>query len=290
MSVAFNLTPERALALWADRRASFQPGITQAVTAALPMAQIVEGILDVILHALIAEAPRAWAWLHRQLAKAGERIDGALTWERIRNDELREWLEARDNPYDLLQRSVKVLSEAIEADVETVEGERLLSLVGGGAGRAAGFFPDFNPRTVRAVERQPSTEVVVREPTAEEQLAEAEAIILALKAEVDHLTEALEARALVGELVVEDDAPEAVLVEEPTENPIELDLEPPDIVVPNLEPEDAPEPASIGDRARRAMEANPPRPSTPAIRSARRAPGSTRAPVRGTTRTLGGGQ
>ena len=283
MPAAFNLTPEHALSLWADRGASFRPSIVQAVTAGLPIAQIVEGILDVLLRAIIAESPRAWAWLHRQLAAAGDAIDGRLTWERIRNDELREWLEARDNPYNLLQRSVKVLSEAIEADVETVEGEQLLSMLGG-AGRAAGFFPSFDPRTVRAVKREPSNEVVVREPTAEEQLR---SLVVALEAENDRLRADLEAARTIEAPVVED-APETVIVEEPAEEPV-LDLEPPEIVVPIMEPEDAPEAVNVGDRARNAMKANPPRAKAPTARSARRAPGTTRQPV-SRARTLGGGK
>jgi len=267
---AFPLTATRALSLWGARRAARLPAIQAAVDAAKPVAEIVRPLVAEMMAELVAETrPRLWAWLTRALRRAGDKIDRGLTWEAIRNDDLRQWLENNDNPYDLLRPIVVQLSEAIEADVQAdaealEDGRELLALLGGGAGRSPGFFRE---RGLTMVERAPVEEQPTVEETAltvpevderDTMIADLIASNRDLSAEVEMLSAELAARHASATSIDADAVivePEVIVIDEREQPVLDDDL----LAAPeigDLEALDAPEPRALsaaGERARAAV-------------------------------------
>lgn len=240
--MGFPLTADTAASIWRQHRANHLPQITQAITAAVPIGQILEGVIGLIVAQLIEEAPRAWAWLHDKIQAAGAAIDGKLTWENVKNDRLREWLEANDNPYDLFVAGIKALSAEVMAEVDTIKGDRLKQMWG--AGRSPGFFT----RSDRPMKDRPATSMVVR-PSEDRALAQMVEAVQSLKedhaaltAEVDALraeNETLRAQLPTGAtLLPVDDDPEPTIPDLP---PPVIDLDPSDFSEVEVVPEPAPE-------------------------------------------------
>lgn len=95
----------------------------------------------------------ALSWLVSAILEAGHAIDEALTWERIRNERLREWFEDRDDVGAGIIRAINALASVIEEDCKSLQGrdpddvaaDLCVDLLGGG-GRTPGFFRNRAPR------------------------------------------------------------------------------------------------------------------------------------------------
>jgi len=93
------------------------------------------------------------SWLVSAILEAGHAIDEALTWERIRNERLREWFEDRDDVGAGIIRAINALASVIEEDCKSLQGrdpddvaaDLCVDLLGGG-GRTPGFFRNRAPR------------------------------------------------------------------------------------------------------------------------------------------------
>lgn len=214
------ITSDRILSDYRKNKSKFAAFITAGIAGGLPVADIIEYIARLIMREIIAEAPALWAWLHDALQQAGEAFDARHTWTFIKNDRLRAFVEANDNPYDILQRGVQALSDEIEDDISTAKGSRLLSLVGGEDDEIASFFRGTR---VRRSPLTPDPDAVVpadREPIPVESMAEASLLATnqRLSAEVDNLTAKID--SLTAELALY--KIDITTAEEEGEEPIDL--------------------------------------------------------------------
>lgn len=105
-------------------------------------------VREIVLEILEDSYRPLLAWLVGAILEAGHALDEALTWERIKNQSVREFFEDHDDIGAGLLRAISALSEAIAADAERVQGHTAedlqadiaVDLLGGGRGRR--FFRD----------------------------------------------------------------------------------------------------------------------------------------------------
>jgi hypothetical protein len=103
-------------------------------------------IREIVLEILQKSYRPALAWLVGRIVEAGHALDEALTWDRIKNESIREFFEDHDDIGAGILRAISALSEVIAADVdlikdqsvEDVSADLAVDLLGGGSVR--GFF------------------------------------------------------------------------------------------------------------------------------------------------------
>lgn len=129
--------------LWKEDRASNLVRLSVSLADGLGIDDLIR---EIVLEILQKSYRPALAWLVGRIVEAGHALDEALTWDRIKNDSIREFFEDHDDIGAGILRAISALSEVIAADVdlikdqsvEDVSADLAVDLLGGGSVR--GFF------------------------------------------------------------------------------------------------------------------------------------------------------
>ena len=129
--------------LWKEDRASNLVRLSVSLADGLGIDDLIR---EIVLEILQKSYRPALAWLVGRIVEAGHALDEALTWDRIKNESIREFFEDHDDIGAGILRAISALSEVIAADVdlikdqsvEDVSADLAVDLLGGGSVR--GFF------------------------------------------------------------------------------------------------------------------------------------------------------
>lgn len=129
--------------LWKEDRASNLVRLSVSLADGLGIDDLIR---EIVLEILQKSYRPALAWLVGRIVEAGHALDEALTWDRIKNQSIREFFEDHDDIGAGILRAISALSEVIAADVdlikdqsvEDVSADLAVDLLGGGSVR--GFF------------------------------------------------------------------------------------------------------------------------------------------------------
>lgn len=129
--------------LWKEDRASNLVRLSVSLADGLGVDDLIR---EIVLEILQKSYRPALAWLVGRIVEAGHALDEALTWDRIKNESIREFFEDHDDIGAGILRAISALSEVIAADVdlikdqsvEDVSADLAVDLLGGGSVR--GFF------------------------------------------------------------------------------------------------------------------------------------------------------
>ena len=129
--------------LWKSDRASNLVRLSVSLADGLGIDDLIR---EIVLEILQKSYRPALAWMVGRIVEAGHALDEALTWDRIKNESIREFFEDHDDIGAGILRAISALSEVIAADVdlikdqsvEDVSADLAVDLLGGGSVR--GFF------------------------------------------------------------------------------------------------------------------------------------------------------
>ena len=141
-------TAETAVALWQARRGSNLLRLAKLIGEETKIPDLVR---DVALDLVQQHYRPLLSRLATSIMDAGDSIDERLTWEGIRNETLREWLEQHDDLGDGLGaflKGISDLAQVIEEDATSLQGREqddvaadvALDLLGAGGSRGFRFF------------------------------------------------------------------------------------------------------------------------------------------------------
>ena len=283
---------ESAVALWTASRGTHLLRLAKLIGAETQIPDIVR---DIALDLVQQHYRPLLSRLATYIMEASDSLDERLTWENIRNDSLRAWLEKNDDVAETLVpflKGISDLAEVIEEDASKLQGrdeeevaaDVALDLLG--AGKGFRFFRRERGRLRdRPIIEPPNGgQNLPRQITEKEQAdEEALALIATLRAELQYLTQELQAERnmrLEAEALLDaiDEADGQVPAAEPVEEPVDDPLAPVDdeegeeaVAAPEPAAEPAAEPAealSVGERAKRLSKID--YPSSTAQRRSRR--------------------
>jgi hypothetical protein len=282
---------ETAVALWQAKRGTNLVRLARLIGEDT---QIPDLVRDVALDIVQQHYRPLLSRLATYLMEASDSLDDKLTWENIRNDSLRAWLERNDDVAETLVPFIKGINDlavVIEEDANSLQGREAddvaadvaLDLLG--AGRGFRFFRRERGRLRDRplVEPPNGGENLPRLITEKEQAdEEALALIETLRSELTALQNELhtektlrqEAEALleaIEQAGVEDESPEPVEESDDPLAPVEEE-EGEEAAEPVAEPAAEPEPVaamSVGERAKRLSKIDYPSTSTAKRRSRR---------------------
>ena len=283
---------ESAVALWTASRGTHLLRLAKLIGAETQIPDIVR---DIALDLVQQHYRPLLSRLATYIMEASDSLDERLTWENIRNDSLRAWLEKNDDVAETLVpflKGISDLAEVIEEDASKLQGrdeeevaaDVALDLLG--AGKGFRFFRRERGRLRdRPIIEPPNGgQNLPRQITEKEQAdEEALALIATLRAELQYLTQELQAERnmrLEAEALLDaiDEADGQVPAAEPVEESVDDPLAPVDdeegeeaVAAPEPAAEPAAEPAealSVGERAKRLSKID--YPSSTAQRRSRR--------------------
>jgi hypothetical protein len=178
------MTADAAVAIWRGRRHSHLIRLARTITETT---QVDDLVRDIVLDLVREHYRPALAWLAAKIIDAGHSLDAVLTWERIKNEKLRDWFEDHDNIGAGIIQAINALAGAIAEDCESVRGrtaddvaaESCLALLGSdSAVTERRWFDRTSPRDT------------VRLPAIRRDRAEAEALMAQIEQLASDLAEA----------------------------------------------------------------------------------------------------
>lgn len=282
---------ETAVALWQAKRGT---NLVRLARLLGEETQIPDLVRDIALDLVQQSYRPLLSRLATYIMEASDSLDDKLTWENIRNDSLRAWLEKNDDVAETLVPFIKGISdlaEVIEKDANSLQGrdeeevaaDVALDLLGAGSGKAFRFFRRERGRLRDRplVEPPNGGENLPRLITEREQAdEEALALIETLRSELQHLTQELQAEKLLRQEAealleaIEQAEVEGVSLEPDSDPlaPVDDEEEEEEAVAapePVAEPEPAAEAMSVGERAKRLSSIDYPGSATAKRRSRR---------------------
>jgi len=164
--------------LWKEDRASNLVRLSVSLADGLGIDDLIR---EIVLEILQKSYRPALAWLVGRIVEAGHALDEALTWDRIKNESIRDFFEDHDDIGAGLLRAISALSEVIEADVDLIKNQSVedvsadlaVDLLGGGSVR--GFFRrglSLRGRPVSEVVDHRDLPKIIRPTEAAEETAE----------------------------------------------------------------------------------------------------------------------
>jgi hypothetical protein len=253
------MSAEAVVAIWRGRRHSHLIRLARTIT---DETQIDDLVRDIVLDLVREHYRPALAWLAGRIIDAGHSLDAVLTWERIKNEKLRDWFEDHDNIGAGIIRAINALAAAIAEDCESVRGrsaddvaaESCLSILGADSAITdRRWFQRTSPRDT------------VRLPAIRKDRAEADALLGQIEQLAGELAEAqrradeaeaaLEAMSQIDQLESANEIEEAERAEDTLDAPAILTDELTDVPSPRARLESA---MAADAKERRSPSAPPP--------------------------------
>ena len=178
------MTAEAAVAIWRGRRHSHLIRLARTITETT---QVDDLVRDIVLDLVRAHYRPALAWLAAKIIDAGHSLDAVLTWERIKNEKLREWFEDHDDIGAGIIQAINALAGAIAEDCESVRGRSADDVA---AESCLAILSSDSAVTERSWFDRTSPRDTVRLPAIRRDRAEAEALMAQIEQLASDLAEA----------------------------------------------------------------------------------------------------